>query len=193
MPVEWETVDAWQADLLRDDLRGIRAGYAKSGAGGPNAAWSPDRALVKASENRFLLDYWHECRGDAAMPPVSAIDPVRIQPALGRVAVLEPVEDGHDFRYRLFGTIMAAVSGFDLTGKLLSTHPSSIYVVSFTMALYRATLVKRAPVLSSYTPVARYAAFWERLMLPFAGADGGVARILTGNAAFDRDGRQLLS
>jgi hypothetical protein len=193
MPIDWEAADRWQAGILRDDLGEIRTGFAENGAGGPDIVWAPARDRVRSGENRFLLDYWHESRGGAALPPMSAVDPMRIKPALGRVGVLEPVDGGRDFRYRLFGTIMAAVSGFDLTGKLLSTHPSSAHVVTLTLALYRATLAKQAPVLSSYAPVARYVAFWERLMLPFAGADGSVARILTGNAAFDRDGRQLQS
>jgi hypothetical protein len=193
MPVEWETVDAWQAGVLSNDLGDIRIDFARNGARGPDVVWMPDPDQVQARENRFLLEYWHECRGDAAVPPLSAVDPLRMQPALGRVAVLEPVADGQDFRYRLFGTIISAVSGFDLTGKLVSAHPSSLHIVSFTLALYRASMVRPEPVLSSYSPVARYAAFWERLMLPFAAPDGTVRRIVTGNAAFDREGRQLQS
>jgi len=193
MSVEWETVSLWQDAILRDRLDDIRASFVESGAVGPDASWAPEREAVRGRENKILLEYWHESRGDQAMPPISAVDPVRIQPALGRVAVLEAVEGGRDFRYRLFGTVMTAVSGFDMTGKLLSTHPSSAYIVNFNMALYRAILIKRVPVLSSYKPVARYAAFWERLMLPFGTEVDGVIRIVTGNIAFDRDGRELQS
>ncbi len=193
MTVEWTMADAWQAGILRDDLSAVRAAFAKAGGKGPDVIWRPEPAQIRADENRFLLSFWHESRGEESLPPVSALDPLRIQPALGRVSVVEPVENGRDFRYRLFGTIMAAVSGFDHTGKLLSDHPSSTHVVTFTLAVYRAALIRQAPVLSSYAPVARYAAAWERLMLPFAASDGSVTRILTGNAAFDRDGRQLKS
>jgi hypothetical protein len=193
MGLEWNTITAWRDDLLEDRLDNIQAAFAEGNASGPEVVWSPAPAEARAPENRFLLDFWRGHAQGGEVAPVSAIDPIQMQPALGHVVVLEPMADGRDFRYRLYGSVLADVAGFDMTGKPVSAHPATWYIVSFTLALYQALLQRRGTVLASYAPVALYAASWERALLPFALPDGQITRIIAGNVAFDQDGRQLRS
>ncbi|MGB8843875.1 MAG: PAS domain-containing protein [Aliidongia sp.] len=125
------------------------------------------------------------------MPPITAIDPIKLRPALGRILIIEPVDQGRDFRYRLFGTHIAAVSGYDMTGKLLSVHPMPLEVICFAFALYRNLLARPEPVMTVNTPPSAPFSRWERLVLPFGGADGEVVRFVVGNVGFDREGREL--
>jgi len=190
MPIDWALVELWRQDLAQDRLERIRAAFLAGKIGGLDVVRSPAPAALRATANRFLLEYWLAHRR-GAMPPVSAIDPVRLAPALGRILIVEPVEQGADFRYRLFGTDVAAVSGIEMTGKLLSAHPMPVELVSFGLALYRNLLARPEPVQTVNLPPTKLYSSWERIVLPFAGADGAVTRFLVGNTGFDQDGREL--
>jgi hypothetical protein len=189
-PIDWARVELWSQDLAQDRLEGIRAAFLAGKVGGLEVMRSPAPSDLQATANRFLLEYWlAERRG--ALPPVSAVDPVRLAPALGRILLVEPVEHGADFRYRLFGTDVAAVSGFEMTGRLLSDHPLPLELVSFGLALYRNLMERPEPVKTVNLPPTTLYSSWERIVLPFAGANGEVARFLVGNTGFDQDGREL--
>ncbi len=106
--------------------------------------------------------------------------------------LLEPVEAGRDFRYRLYGGELARVSGFDMTGKCLSEHPASFYAAEFGIAIYRAVMQRRRPLYTVRHPVgAKIARRWQALALPFVDdADASrVTRLLCATVAVDRDGR----
>src|SRR3546814_14595189 len=61
---------------------------------------------------RALLDRWETARGDRIMPSRAAMAPETVRPALGAIAILEPV-DGPPvtFRHPLFGTAIVAPYG----------------------------------------------------------------------------------
>jgi hypothetical protein len=188
--LDWIRVGRWQQDLAIGRVDRIRTSFAMAGLGGVDLAHSPDQATLKGVANRFLLEYWLAA-GQGGLPRIGVIDPIRLRPALGRVLILEPVEDGRDFRYRLFGTRIAAMSGVDLTGKLASDDPQAPAQVCLTLALCGSQLLRPEPTLVVNTqPLNRYAR-WERLLLPFAGADGKVARVVIGVVGFGRDGHEL--
>lgn len=106
--------------------------------------------------------------------------------------LLDLVDDGRDFRYRLYGSMVASVSGFDMTGKLLSEHPASPYVTEFALAGYRAAVQRREPLYSERHLVGTaLATRWQRIALPLIGDDGTVVRLLAGTAPLGRDGRTL--
>jgi hypothetical protein len=183
-------VEQWQEDLLADRLGRIRSILAANGLGTLDVVRSPAPSVPNAATNRFLLEYWLSERGDA-LPPVSAVDPVRLGPALGRIVVVEPVARGEDFRYRLFGTDVAAVAGYDMTGKMLSAHPLAPELAGLVMALYRVMMQRPEAVLTVNHPRFTGQVSWERIVLPFAGPDGAVKRFVVGHAAFGADGREL--
>ena len=189
---DWLRIERWHQDLLAGRLERIRAVFAANGLGGAELTRSPQPAMLLAPANRFLLEYWLSERGaDGSLPPVSAVDPVRLAPVLGRLLVVEPVDGGADFRYRLYGSVTAAFVNLEMTGKLLSNHPVGPEMVCFGIALYRALMDRPEPVLTVFTPVIANYARWERLVVPFIGKDGTVRRFVVGNIPFGPDGREL--
>jgi hypothetical protein len=106
--------------------------------------------------------------------------------------LLDAVGEGHDFRYRLYGSIIASISGFDMTGKLLSEHPSSPYATEFGIATSRAALRRRQPIYTVRSPVgAEQTSSWQRVVLPLVDDSGTVVRLLSGTAPIARDGRVI--
>jgi hypothetical protein len=189
-PVDWSRVDRWQQDLSADRLERICTGFSSAGVGTIELARSPEPATLYGAPNRFLLEYWRAER-QGALPPISAIDPIRMRPALGRILIIEPVDEGRDFRYRLFGTHIAAISGYDMTGKLLSVHPLAPELICFAFALYLSLMARPEPVMTLNVPPMAPFTRWERIVLPFGSADGKATRFVVGNVGFDRDGREI--
>jgi PAS domain len=189
-PIDWQRVALWHQDLVADRLDRIRAAFEAASLGRLEMIRSPVPSAPQAASNRFLLADWHAQRR-GAVPPISAIDPVRLAPALGRILIVEPVEAGRDFRYRLFGSDLAALSGIEMTGKLLSAHPTAPEHVCFALAAYRMLQARPEPVLTVFEPPIAGYARWERIILPFAGPEGAVMRFMVGNVGFDRHGQEM--
>lgn len=78
---------------------------------------------------RFLLDRWHAERVDKPerLPPRDAFSPETLGRLLGRISLLEPIEGGRDFRYRIHAGIAADVGGLDLGGKRVGEMPYPDY------------------------------------------------------------------
>lgn len=165
----------------------------------PLVLWSPAADQLPLDGLRFLLNYWTVARGSAAMPPIGAIDPLGLKPVLGNVIVLDVLEGGADFRFRLFGTEVAEAARYDWTGSTVDEMRRILKGPgpAFYLAVYRALLRRREPV---YTVNAAMAIFknrsWARLVLPHGDGDK-VQRILVGNYAIgdtfvsDAEERQL--
>ena len=182
----------WAAQVAAGDLYAIRAAFAAAGADGPHIVWRPTLAELGPAPLRLLLSHWTALKGARALPHFSQIDPLEMQPALGYIALVDVLENGRDFHYRLFGTAIALVSGFDMTGRRLSAYPASDYIVEFFRAVYRAVLQRQEPVLTVHNPPAAVSTtIWHRLVLPMAGASGQLERFLTGVVPLGRDGRQI--
>jgi hypothetical protein len=151
----------------------------------PLVLWSPAADQLPLDGLRFLLNYWTVARGKAAMPPIGAIDPLGLKPVLGNVIILDVLDGGTDFRFRLFGTEVAAAARYDWTGSTVDEMRRILKGPgpAFYLAVYRALLLRREPV---YTVNAAMAIFksrsWARLILPHGDRDR-VERILVGNYA----------
>ncbi|WP_162917017.1 PAS domain-containing protein [Dongia deserti] len=83
----------------------------------PIVVWSPPPGSLPLDGLRFLLKYWDDARDQATMPPVSAIDALALKPVLGNIIILDVLEGGADFRFRLFGTAVAEAARLDWTGR----------------------------------------------------------------------------
>jgi hypothetical protein len=84
------------------------------------------RARPEAAARSAVADLqalWESRHGDAFLPPWSAIDVFDLRPWLGHLILLEVIDGGADFRYRVHGTALVALRGEDLTGRHLSTLP----------------------------------------------------------------------
>ena len=169
------------AALDADDDATIRALFEPSGLRAPKARWSPSDGEIPDSMLRSLLDHWRTRRGSRQLPHQAGIDAVALRPFLGLIAILEPTDNG-DFRCRLFGSMLAQWTGFDLTGVLLSEMKTAPIWRAFVTAGHRLMLRRREPLLTvSVPPPTSNAVNWTRLVLPFAGEEGSVSRLLIGN------------
>ncbi|MEQ8334662.1 PAS domain-containing protein [Nisaea sp.] len=74
---------------------------------------------------RAMYGYWLDARGEAILPPKSALDPVEFpRQSLSSIAVVEPIGDG-DFRIRIVGTGVRSAVGRDDTGQQVSQIPGT--------------------------------------------------------------------
>ncbi len=181
---EGEGPERWTAALRR--LRAAPGdGAARAMFGADTIVlWEPEAMDLPLPILRFLLDWWRARRvPGGGLPPANvSIDPLELRPALGHIMTMDVLPGAHDFRYRLFGTVVAERSGFDLTGKLVSEVPAPPDAVIWFRATYAAAALERAPLYTEHTPwSSRSVTRWYRLILPLAGADGAVRRFLVGN------------
>lgn len=72
-----------------------------------------DQRLVR------LLAYWHSKISDGVMPLPSAIEPTEFKFILGYVTLVDVEATPRRYLFRLDGSILAALSGMDYTGKYL--------------------------------------------------------------------------
>jgi len=181
--------ERWARALLDGRFDEINGAFAQDNTEPPTVVWNPEHKQLQSKVLWFLLDHWNGLRGAAAAPPMAALDPVDLRQALGYVLLIDPLDDGADFRYRLYGSLIATVSGADLTGKRVSEHHASGHVVDFSLAGYRAAYLRAEPLYTLRHPArAVHTRSWERLVLPLLAKDGRVGRFLVGNVPTDHLG-----
>ncbi len=174
--------EAWARDLIDNRLGPIASVFRGDDTEPPIAVWNPDPASLRSEPIRFVLDHWQQLRGAGKAPAVASLDPVALRPALGYVMLVDPVGDGLDFRYRLYGSLIATVSGIDLTGRLVSQHHASPHVVDLSFAGYLAVYRRPEPLYTFRRPArAEFTRAWERIVLPLVDERGRVARFLVVN------------
>ncbi len=81
---------------------------------------------------RRLLAYWLEKRGDRLFPAKTEIDPTEFPYILGYVTLVDVEREPRRYRFRLDGSILAALSGTDYTGRYLHELPGEQYVAFIT-------------------------------------------------------------
>jgi hypothetical protein len=86
-----------------------------SGAAGGEAA----PADIREPRLRDLWQYWAGKRDGVLLPGRAAISPLEMRAWLGNLLLMDVVEGGRDFRYRLHGTQLVQLFGVDLTGQLV--------------------------------------------------------------------------
>lgn len=174
-------VERWTAMIASNDFDELHAAFVAERLKVPTVIWNPQMEDLTAEKLRFLLRYWNGLPRKGAGPRTSDIDPLDMRPALGNVMLVDAVEGGRDFRYRLYGSVLAEVSGFDMTGKLVSEHHASTYAIEFTLATYGAAILRPEPVFTTRMPArATYTAEWHRIVLPLVDDTGAVSRFLVG-------------
>ncbi len=123
--------------------------------------------------NSKLLDFyalWRaKCR-DGRLPARSdfALDDLR--PYVGRIAILDVIDGGRDFRFRLYGTRIADEYKGEMTGKSVSAFRANFYAA--IVPGYRRAVETRQPhydVPEIDDDLMHYK--WERLVVPLA-SDG---------------------
>lgn len=192
-PVDRRRIAAWTRHVVAGDLAPIAAIFEGHGTVPPEAAWDPPPAGAMAPPLRFLLAHWHRLAADGAPPPARRIDPTALRPAFGYMTVLEPIDGGRDFRYRLHGGALARMIGIDMTGRRLSEHPNHVHAAEFVIALFRAVRRRRRPLFSvRHLDGSAGARCRQTLALPFVDEVGDrVTRLLTATVPIGRDGQMI--
>jgi hypothetical protein len=176
--------------IAAEEVRDIARVFAMDGLSAPVVRWCTQESDFLVEPLRFLLAYWSTLRGNHAVPHYRSIDPAAMRPVLGFLMVLETIESGRDFRYRLFGSSIARVSGFDMTGRPMSAHPASPYATEFAIASTVASVQGGLPLYTERQPVrAEKTMRWPRLTLPLRDDSNRIVRVLGGTVPLDRDGR----
>ena len=187
---DWQRISDWALRIAAGETEEITYAFVASGLPAPVIEWNPQPTSLSVQPLRDLLTYWTELRDGRPIPHLKNIDPAEVRSALGFLMLLEPIEGDRDFRYRLFGSTLARVSGFDMTGKLMSSHPASQYAVEFAVAMTRACMRHGVPLYTERQPVGtERTKCWPRLTLPLVDDTGSVARMLIGTVPVDSYGR----
>lgn len=130
-------------------------------------------AEISSPALRDLYLYWLEKWQGARMPARADIEPLEIPTLLPVVYLVDIEGDPRRFRFRLIGTRIVAWFGRDLTGGYLSDQ---------LVARYAEVADSGRPAYDAlYAPSkeGRHG-FYQRLLLPLAGEDGGTAMLLGG-------------
>src|SRR5262245_6949315 len=70
-----------------------------------------DALPASASPSLYsLLQFWSDAAGDAEVPARNRLDAFTLRPWLGHISIYETVDDGDDFRIRLEGTSIVAIT-----------------------------------------------------------------------------------
>jgi len=182
----------WRGEIARLELADISVAFERGGVAAPDIVWAPNADDCATSISAFLVAHWAELAPSGGLPAVTSIDPSFFKVALGYVHLVEPIDAGVDFRYRVFGSLVSTVSGLDMTGRAMSEFDASDYVVDFVVAASGASMDRRQPLLTRRTPQgAAQTNMWERLALPFADAQGRIQRLLVGNLPVKADGEVI--
>ncbi len=115
-----------------------------------------------------LYALWETRRQGRAVPARRDLDVLDLREWLGWLTVMDLVDDGADFIYRIFGTSQAAQIGLDLTGRRASTCPA---VTPSFLANLRQAQQARRPVYGTRVieiSARGYAYRWQRLILPLS-------------------------
>ena len=94
-----------------------------------------------------LYIYWSGKRGQRAMPCRADIDPGDVRALLPHILLIDVLEGGADFRYRLVGTEIERHIGRPITGRLFSETLNGEYL-DYICSLHQRAIVEVAPVYS---------------------------------------------
>ena len=125
---------------------------------------------------RDAVAHWELLRRDRPIPNRSALDPLDIPALLPCSELIEVLDGGADFRYRLVGSEIDKISTDYYTGKRVSeiphqSQPSQIF------SLYAETVMRRQPVCVHlpYVGPLEFIHDVEMVTLPFSGGGDSVA------------------
>jgi hypothetical protein len=179
---EQHVADALTVAILTERWEAVAAIHHRAKSPTPRILWDPEVSNLAHRELRSLLTYWRTLSGDQPMPRQDKIDPLEMRDALGFLFLLDVLDGGADFRYRVYGSKIVDRYGVDMTGKLLSALKVDPIFVDFFFAGYRAVIARQTPLLTHHIH-SPYVAVIDtvRLILPLANEQGEVGRILVGN------------
>jgi hypothetical protein len=126
-------------------------------------------------QNPKLLEFyalWHaKCRGDS-LPARADFTLDDLRPFIGRIAILDVIDGGSDFRFRLYGTQIAEEYQGEMTGKSVFAFRANFYQ-AIVPGYQRAVETREPHYDVPEIDDERMYYKWERLVVPLA-SDGTI-------------------
>src|SRR5258706_15696691 len=148
----------------------------------------PYHAVLKAVKR-----YWADKRGGRPMPSRQDIDPKEIKSLLPQVMLVDVLEGGGDFRYRLLGSKLLPYFPGEAAGQMMSVAlaPFGLVTLEATLAVYRAVAIERIPlrITGPGETFAQRAKYFEAILCPLAG-EGEKSNKIFVSFSFDRSHRK---
>jgi len=92
-------------------------------------------------------------------------DVFNLEPWLGQIIILEDLAPEDDFRYRMYGTLIADAIGWDMTGRRVSDYDP--VTRDYNTQFYRECVQQRRLIYSVNRRVyGRFAGTWHRIVCP---------------------------
>jgi hypothetical protein len=120
---------------------------------------------------RTLLEFWSRTAGADGVASRDQLDPFALRPWLGHISIYEAVNEGHDFRIRLEGTSIVAITGEDWTGKRASDVDARYgsHIAEFMGEVVRT----HQPMIHTMRVFQNDVEFITRVLLPVRSRHGG--------------------
>lgn len=133
------------------------------------------------AQAKELLGYWNECRSSGDFLMGRDIPSRAIARLTKHLSVLEPFDDGREFRFRLVGTVLNDRFGRDITGMSILDVYDAEATESFVAALGKA-LAGDVPVFLDVRVrgILGEVRRPEAVLLPMTAPDGAAKWILAG-------------
>ena len=128
----------------------------------------PDLASPKL---HALLKFWTECGGAAQVPDRGQLDALTLQPWLGHISIYEAIPGSSDFRIRLEGTSIVAITSEDWTGKRASDVDRRFG--SQLVGFMHRVVETRRPAIHRMRVFQNEVEYVTRLLLPVRARPGG--------------------
>lgn len=164
------------------------AEYLDTAVQGLEISRDPRPEDLPAEQLTSVLQFWLELPKVNGVPNMVKVNPEQVRPALGYLILLDIDEENDDFHYALYGSRIAEVSGFDMTGKSIWSIATTPSVQIFFAGCYMAARRLRCPIYTVHeAPPFITVSLWHRLILPL-GIDGRVTRFLVCNLPIHEGG-----
>lgn len=175
-------IESFTRGVLSGDSTAIVEHFTSQDIQPPTFRWNPEPRSLRDAPLEILSRWWLSKRPAGGLPSIDDVDPIELKGALGYLMILDVLEDGWDYRYRLYGTEIARHAKRDYTGQKTSDLKVFSTIPIFYIACYRAVLERPEPLTThNQPPIDVATSSWTRLILPLAGHDGRIARFLVGN------------
>jgi len=126
---------------------------------------------------RRLLELWNTKRGNRPMPVRADFDVFELKDWLGNLMLIDVLPGATEFRYRLYGSVLASYYDRDLTGKLTDVLPPETR--DTVRREYAAVCAARRPMtIERKRSVKHSERMVAKLILPLGGPYGTVQMIL---------------
>ena len=131
-----------------------------------------DELPASASPSLYsLLQFWSDAAETNDVPSRDRLDVFTLRPWLGHISIYEAVDGGDDFRIRLEGTAIVAITGEDWTGKRASDVDAKYgcHIADFMREIAHT----RKPMVHTMRVFQNEVEFITRLLLPVRSRAGG--------------------